>query len=224
MGARSGRSQGLKEKEPPSVWKGPRAARDKKLKGIKRMQQKVLLVDDDDNESCSSGKTANRTFRLGSLGHSLSSETYEVVLAESVKHASAKSDAGEIDLLLMNLNSPTEEGWAAIGAITEENPFLPVIVVTSQPELRDPAEAAGVCVLVQQPVDVPMLLQTIRELLTEPVQRRVARVCNRVSDFRHLPSGSGPERPARDFRDLLPRRATARLGFRLPTSRWGLNE
>ena len=188
------------------------------------MKQKVLLVEDDDNESCLSGKTANGTFRLGSLRHSLSSETYEVVLAESVQHASAKSEAGEIDILLMNLDSPTEEGWAAIGTITKENPFLPVIVVTRQPELRNPAEAAGVCALVEKPVDVPVLLQTIRELLAEPVQKRVARVCNRISDFRHLPSSSAPERPARDFRDLLHRRSTAPFNYRLPTSRWGINE
>ena len=51
------------------------------------MKQKVLLVDDS-HESL-----------LPSLRHSLSLETYEVVLAESVQHASAKSDAGEIDLL-----------------------------------------------------------------------------------------------------------------------------
>ena len=49
--------------------------------------QKVLLVDDD-NQSL-----------LRSLRRSLSSETYEVILAENVQHAIAKSEAGEIDLL-----------------------------------------------------------------------------------------------------------------------------
>ena len=176
------------------------------------MKRKVLLVDDS-HESL-----------LPSLRHSLSLETYEVVLGESVQHASTKSDAGEIDLLLMNLDSPTEEGWEAIGEITEENPFLPIVVITSQPELRNPAEAAGVCALVEQPVDVPMLLQTIRELLAEPVQKRVARVCNRLSDFRHLPSSSEPERPTGDFRDLLHRRSTVPFDFRLPRSRWGIND
>jgi len=182
------------------------------------MKQKVLLMDDDDNESSPPAETASRKFRLGSLHNLLSPETYEVVLAESVQDASAKSDAGEIDLLLMNLASPTEEGWAAIGAITKANPFLPVIVATRQPELRSPAEAAGVCALVQQPVDVPMLLQTIRELLAEPAQQRVARVCNGISAFRHVPSSS------KDFRDLLHRRDAATFRFPLPTSRWGIGE
>jgi CheY-like chemotaxis protein len=180
------------------------------------MKQKVLLIDDDG--SSPPAETTNRTFRLGSLHNLLSSETYEVVLAENVQDASAKPEAGEIDLLLMNLDSPTEEGWAAIRAITEANPFLPVIVVTIQPELRNPAEAAGVSALVQQPVDVPVLLQTIRELLAEPAQKRVGRVCNRISTFRHVPSSG------RDSRDLLHRRNAATFRFPLPTSRWGIGE
>jgi DNA-binding NtrC family response regulator len=170
------------------------------------MKQRVLLVDDD-NESL---------FR--SLRHSLSSETYEVVLAENVQHAIAKSDAGEIDLLLMNLDSPTQQGWEAIDKITGENPFLPVIVITSQPELRNPAEAAGACALVEKPVDLPMLLQTIRELLAEPVQRRMKRVCNRISDFRHVPRRSG------DVRDLLHRGSTAPFHYPSPQTQWGINE
>ena len=171
------------------------------------MKQKVLLVDDD-NESL-----------LRSLRHSLSSESYEVVLAQNVQDAIEKSEAGEIDLLLMNLNSPTEGGWEAIGEITKENPFLPVIVIASQAELRNLAEAAGTCAFVEKPVDVPMLLQMIRELLAEPVPRRMERVCDLISDFRHVPPGSG------DVRGPLHRRYTAPLHYLgLPQSRWGINE
>jgi DNA-binding NtrC family response regulator len=168
------------------------------------VKQKLLLVDDD-----------HEPF-LPSLPHSLSSETYEVTLAENVQQAIAKFDAGEIDLLLMNLDSPTGQGWEAIDAITGENPFLPIIVISSQAELRNLAEAAGACALVQKPVDVPMLLQTIGELLAEPFPRRAERVCNRTSDFRNVPASSG------EVRDLLHLRYTAPLP-RLPT-RWGINE
>ena len=66
------------------------------------MKQKVLLLAAD-NEP------------LHALRHPLSSETYEVFLAESLQQALPKSQAGEISLLSMNLDSPTEEeGWAAI--------------------------------------------------------------------------------------------------------------
>jgi DNA-binding NtrC family response regulator len=170
------------------------------------MKQKVLLVDDD-NKSL-----------LRLLRHSLLSETFEVILAENVQHAIAKSEAGEIDLLLMNLNSPTEQGWEAIAEITRENPFLPVIVITTQSGLQKLAEAAGARALVEELVDVPVLLQTIRELLAEPIQSRMRRACNQEIDFRHVLPGSG------DFRDLLHRRYTAPFHYPLPTSRWGINE
>jgi DNA-binding NtrC family response regulator len=171
------------------------------------MKQKVLLVDDH-NESL-----------LRSLRHSLSWETYEVVLAENVQDASAKSQAGEIDLLLMNRDSPTEEeGWEAIAKITRENPFLPVIVITRQSEPKELAEAAGARALVEEPVDGPILLQTIRELLAEPLQSRMRRTSNLELDFRHVPPGSG------DFPDLLHRRDTAPFHYPLPQSHWGINE
>jgi DNA-binding NtrC family response regulator len=118
----------------------------------------------------------------------------------------------------MSLDSPTEGEWEAIGEITKENPFLPVIVITSQAELRNLAEAAGACVFVEKPVDVPMLLQTIRELLAEPVQSRMRRTYNQKIDFRDVPPGS------RDVRDLVHRRYTAPLHYPLPQSHWGINE
>ncbi|HXI51405.1 MAG TPA: response regulator [Candidatus Saccharimonadales bacterium] len=181
-------------------------ANDFMTKRKQTMRQKVVLVDDDN-------KSLLRSWR-----HLLSSETYEVVLAENVQHAIAKSEAGEIDLLLMNLHSPTEQGWEAIAEITKENPFLPVVVVTRQSELRKLAEAAGVRALVEEPVDGPILLQTIRELLAEPIQSRMRRTCTQEIEFRHVPPGSG------DFRELLHRRYTAPFYFPLPTSRWGINE
>ena len=169
------------------------------------MRQKLLLVDDN-NESL-----------LHSLRHSLASETYEVVRAENVQHAIAKSDAGEIDLLLINLNSPTE-GWEAIDEITRENPFLPVVVITKQSGLKERAEAAGARALVEEPVDGPILLQTIRELLAKPIQTRKHRSSNQEIDFRHVPPVSG------DLRELVHRRYTAPFHSPLPHSRWGLNE
>lgn len=147
-----------------------------KWKGSQRLKQKVLLVNDG-NESL-----------LPSWRHSLSSEMYEVVVAENVQQARAKSEADEIDLLLINLDSSAEGEWEALEEITKENPFLPIIVIAGQPELRNLAEAAGACALVEKPVDGPMLLQTIRGLLAEPVQRRMERVCNFISDFKHLPA------------------------------------
>ena len=123
-------------------------------------------------------------------------------MAEDVEQAIEKSDAGEIELLLMKLDLPTEQGWEAIDEITEENPFLPIVVVTRRPALRYLAEATGACALVEEPVDVPALLQMIRELLVEPVQRRMERVLM-------APPISGGRRPAAES---FAQRATVRQG------------
>jgi CheY-like chemotaxis protein len=157
------------------------------------MKQKLLLVNDD--------KESLRR----SLRHSLSSETYEVVLAESLQQAIANSQASEIDPLLMNLDSPTEdEGWEAMEQ--------------SRKRIRSLAEAAGDRALVEEPVDRPMLRSTIRESLEEAVQSRMRHAYNHEIDFRHVPPGSG------DFLDLLYRRYTAPFHSPLPHSRWGINE
>lgn len=161
------------------------------MKAIKQMKPKLLLLDEG-HESV-----------ISSLWHSPLLETYEVAHAESIQHAGAKSDAGEIDLLLMNLDSTTEDEWAAINKIIRGNPFMPVIVITSQSDLRNSAEASGVCAFVEKPIDMLLLLRTIGELLAEPFQSRVTRVCNRISDFRHLPSRRGAELPDCTFRDRL---------------------
>ncbi len=170
------------------------------------MKYKALLLDDE-AESLA-----------GSLRHSLTPETWEVILSKSAQEAIEKSEAGEIDVLLMNLDSQTGARWEAIDEITEENPFLPVIVITRHPELRNLAEAAGARVLVQKPVDVPALVQIMQELLAEPVQCGMRHTYPEAVYFRHVPaSGEG-------FRDRLHERATTPHASAIPYHRWGINE
>ncbi len=140
------------------------------------MKHKVLLLDDED-ESVIRG-----------LRHSLSSEKWEVVLAESMHETIEKSQAGEIDLLLMALDSRTDERWEAIDEITEENPFLPVIVVSGHAELRSLAEAAGARAFIETPVEWRALLQTIESVLGDAADQRVQGISEHECDFRHVRS------------------------------------
>ena len=170
------------------------------------MRHKILLLDDEVESFA------------GSLHQSLSSGTWEVMLAESLQQAVEKSDAGEIDLLVMSLDSPTAAGWDAIDEITKEDPFLPVIVVSRRPELRNLAEAVGALALVEKPVDVPALVQIMQELLAEPLQSRMRRTYAQDIDFRRVPRAGG------SFREQLDRRYTTPYHFITPAPRWGLNE
>ena len=138
------------------------------------MTKRILLVDDD------------RSIRE-SLSKILRAENYEVVLGENGQEAIEKQGAERIDLLILDLN-PDASGVKNAGATLERlvgiNPLLPVVIITGRSNQRALAETAGADALMEKPLDVPLLLQTICELLTEPMESRARRASNRVSRFR----------------------------------------
>jgi two-component system response regulator MprA len=138
------------------------------------MTKRILLVDDD------------RSIRE-SLSKILRAEDYEVVLGENSQEAMEKHGAGRIDLLILDLNMPVKNASATLEKLLEINPLLPVVIITGRSNQRALAEAAGADALMEKPLDVPLLLQTIRELLTEPIESRSQRANNRVSGFRYVP-------------------------------------
>ncbi len=138
------------------------------------MTKRILLVDDD------------RSIRE-SLSKILRAENYEVVLGENGQEAIEKHGAERIDLLISDLNMPVKNAWATLEKLVGINPLLPVIIITGRSNQRALAETAGADALMEKPLDVPLLLQTIRELLTEPMESRARRASNRVSRFRYVP-------------------------------------
>ena len=138
------------------------------------MTKRILLVDDD------------RSIRE-SLSKILQAESYEVVLAENGQEAIEKHGVERIDLLILDLNMPVQNGWAALERLVGIDPLLPVVIITGRSNQRAPAETSGADALMEKPLDVPLLLQTIRELLIEPMESRVRRAKNRVSGFRYVP-------------------------------------
>jgi two-component system response regulator MprA len=154
------------------------------------MTNRILLVDDD------------RSIRE-SLSKILRAENYEVVLGETGQEAIEKHGAERIDLLISDLNpdaSGVKNAWAILERLVRINPLLPVVIITGRSDQRALAETAGADALMEKPLDVPLLLQTIRELLTEPMESRAQRANNRVSRFRYVPCDKEL------FRDLLLKR------------------
>jgi DNA-binding response OmpR family regulator len=138
------------------------------------MTKTILVVDDE-----------------GSIREALSKvlhqENYQVVLAETGPDAIARYGDGRIDLLLLDLNLPGGNGWATLAWLAKVNPLLPVIIITGRSNQRELAEKSGADALMEKPLDVPLLLRTIRELLEEPIDDRVQRASRRTSGFRFLP-------------------------------------
>ena len=153
------------------------------------MKRRILLVDDE------------RSIRE-SLRKLLQGDECEVVLAEDGQEAIAKHGLERIDLVLLDLNMPRQDGWAVLEWLAEINPLLPVIIITGRCHQSDLAEAAGADALMEKPLDVPALLQTIQDLLAESVESRAQRVGQRVSHFRHLPCDGAA------FRELQLKRFT----------------
>lgn len=147
---------------------------------------KVLLVDDDSSV-------------VAALAGVLRSEGYDVIVAFD-GHAALQHfhTVGGASIVLLDLNMPIKSGWDTFGQLTAINPLLPIIVITARPDQYPLAAAAGVAALMEKPLDIPLLLETMRKLLAEPSEVRLARIAGQHPRTLHLqatdavsPSGRG---------------------------------
>ncbi len=139
------------------------------------VKEKVLVVDDDASVR-------------ESLRKVLEDAGYVVALAADGKEAVEQFEGGHVDLLLLDIGLPVKNGWEAFERITNEAPVLPIIIITGQANQHDMAVAAGVGALMEKPLDVTEVLNTMQELLVEPIQARLLRLCGYGADTRHVPS------------------------------------
>jgi hypothetical protein len=63
---------------------------------------------------------------------------------------------------------------------------MPLIIITGMPDQYPTALAAGVGALMEKPIDAPALLRTMEELLAEPAEARLRRMCGYQQDTRHF--------------------------------------
>ena len=111
-----------------------------------------------------------------SLAVVLREEDYAVRLAENGREAVREFLDGPPDLILLDLNMPDTDGWKAFDVIARLAPDMPVIVITARPGQARRAAEAGIDMLLEKPLDIPVLLETIRNLLASPETSSFARV------------------------------------------------
>ena len=133
---------------------------------------RILLVDDDAGVR-------------GSLSDVLASEGFVVIPANDGAHALERIAAIPVDLVLLDLNMPRKNGWDTFERLSTEHPLVPVIVITARPNQLFTAMGAGVGALLEKPLDMPTLLGTIRRLLAESAEIRLARLAGRAADFHY---------------------------------------
>jgi CheY-like chemotaxis protein len=137
------------------------------------MKKTVLVVDDD--------AAVRQSVRKVLIGAG-----YEVAVAADGEEAVVQFSPEQIDLVLLDLNLPLRSGWDVFERLTTRYPFVPVIIITGMPDQYRTALAAGVGALMEKPIDVPALLKTMGELLTEPKEARLRRMCGYQQDTKHL--------------------------------------
>ena len=137
------------------------------------MRTKVLLVDDDPSV-------------VAALTGVLRSEGYDVIQAfDGLAALQHFHTVGGAAIVLLDLNMPVKGGWDTFEQLTAINPLLPIIVITARPDQYALADATGVAALMGKPIEIPLLLETMRQLLTEPPEARLARIAGKP--FSHSP-------------------------------------
>src|SRR5882724_1734438 len=145
-----------------------------------RPGKRILLVDDDS------------TVR-DSLNNVLQSEGYLVIPADNGQQALDLANKSSVDLVLLDLNMPVKNGWDTFEQLTREHPLIPIIIATARPNQLFTALTAGAGALLEKPMDIPMLLRTMENLLAETTEMRLARLAGQKAEFHYKPS-----KPRRD--------------------------
>jgi DNA-binding response OmpR family regulator len=116
------------------------------------MQKKILLADDDPS-------VRKMLCRLLEIEH------YQVTLASSGRDAVARFRAETPDLILLDLKMPDQNGWEALEQMSATGPMPPVIIITAFPHQERRAAENGADAFLEKPLHLPLLLQTISDLL-----------------------------------------------------------
>jgi CheY-like chemotaxis protein len=137
------------------------------------MKGTIILADDDPEI-------------LAALSAALRSEDYEVIPANNGREACESFMRQQVDLVLLDLRMPVRDGWAAFERLTTTNPLVPIIIITARPDQYPLAVAAGVAAFMEKPLDLPLLVRAIDELLVEPLEQRLSRLAGRRPISRYL--------------------------------------
>jgi DNA-binding response OmpR family regulator len=138
------------------------------------MKKHILLVDDDPGVR-------------RSLTEVLITEGYSVFPAHDGQQALELAATTQVDLVLLDLNMPVKNGWDTFERLTTHNPLLPIIIITARPNQLFTALGAGVGALLEKPLDIPKLLQTLNSLLEESNEVRLERMAGHLAAFHYLP-------------------------------------
>lgn len=123
--------------------------------GKEHAKKNVLIIDDDPSIRYM-------------LGRVLLGEGYGVYAAADGTSGLTIAQEVEINLVMLDLKMPGKSGQETFKALRDVHLEMPVIIISafSRQQLDN---LNGVNALLQKPLDFPILLDTIKRLLAEPV-------------------------------------------------------
>lgn len=137
----------------------------------------------------------------------LENEGFSMLLAEGASDTLDLIQAPDLGLVILDTDLRDRCGWETFACVATLNPLLPAIVTTSEPGQKARAAEAGVDALFEKPIAFDDLLRIIRELLAQPTEMRLQRVCTVEAFARYVP------RSYRTFMRALQERYTAPLAM-----------
>lgn len=130
------------------------------------MKQRILLADDDESVR-----------KL--VGRVLESAGYAVVQAATGREAASELIASRPDLVVLELQMPDQAGWDAFDSVRQLDSVIPVIATTAWPNQAREASRRGIDALIEKPLDLALLLSSIKKFLTESEPQREERRADR---------------------------------------------
>jgi len=123
------------------------------------MPKKILVVDDEEN--------------IRDLFKSeLTDEGYDVVTAGSGEEGLAYFEREVPDLVTLDIKMPGIGGIAALRAIREKHPVVPIIMLTAYPEFKADFDVWAADAYVVKSADLSGLIEKVRFLLKEGKESR----------------------------------------------------
>lgn len=148
-----------------------------------RMKSRILILEED------------QSVRV-SLTKLLTLKDFDVLQAEDQLEAIRLFKGNPVDLVILDVQIREDGGWATFERLKELNPSVPGIAITAEFDQWKHAVKAGVEALIEKPLDVPVFLGFVQDLLIESRKRmerpsRDEKRCRYVPAYRQSPLGKG---------------------------------
>jgi two-component system, NtrC family, response regulator GlrR len=123
------------------------------------MKPKVLLVD-------------GHPGILELLGQALPVAGYDLTLASNGQEALRALRETGFDLVLLDLDMPSSDGWDTLGQIITISLSLPLIIMTERSDQRVSTAQKGVFAVLDKPLSMPLLLGVMERALAATPETR----------------------------------------------------